>query len=121
MEDEFAVGIDFELEESSDRYDFTLQFKGPEGEILFATNTGLMDDSERKLGLNHVNVVVPGNLLNSGTVEVNLLIVKNLREVLFSVDSILSFVIVDGQKAEGQWLGKAKGYFAPKLKWTILK
>jgi hypothetical protein len=40
---------------------------------------------------------------------------------LFSVDSILSFVIVDGQKAEGQWLGKAKGYFAPKLKWTILK
>jgi lipopolysaccharide transport system ATP-binding protein len=119
MSDSFGVELSFLLEESTDRYDFTLQFKGPEGEMLFATGTGSLTVNDAIPGINRALLKVPENLFNSGTIEVNLLLVKNRREVVVSIDSILSFTIVDGQKEEGQWLGKAKGYFAPKLNWTI--
>jgi lipopolysaccharide transport system ATP-binding protein len=87
--------------------------------MLFATGTGSLTVNDAIPGINRALLKVPENLFNSGTIEVNLLLVKNRREVVVSIDSILSFTIVDGQKEEGQWLGKAKGYFAPKLNWTI--
>ncbi|MBX7093211.1 MAG: ABC transporter ATP-binding protein [Flavobacteriales bacterium] len=119
MDDMLGIEISYHLSDIKDRHDFTLQFKGPEGEILFATGTGGLTINQGNIGYNKAVLKVPENLFNSGTIEVNLLMVKNRREVITSLDSILSFTIVDGQKEEGQWLGKAKGYFAPKLDWKI--
>lgn len=121
MEDDFAVQLNYNLIESADRYDFTLQFKGPEGEILFATGTGILPEKSNDAGVYSAQLLVPGNLFNSGTVEVNLLIVKNRRELIQSIDSLLSFTIIEKAKQEGQWMGKAKGYFAPVLSWEISK
>jgi lipopolysaccharide transport system ATP-binding protein len=119
MEDDFAVRLKYTLFESSERYDFTLQFKGPEGEILFATGTGILQAKSNEPGTYSAELLVPGNLFNSGTVEVNLLVVKNRRELIYTVDSLLSFTIIEKAKQEGQWMGKAKGYFAPVLEWKI--
>lgn len=119
MEDDFEVLIRYALNRSDDRYDFTLQFKGPEGEFLFTTGTGMNVEYQNISGEYLAVLKVPGNLLNSGTIEANLLMVKNRRELIYTIDSLLSFNIIEKPKREGQWMGKAQGYFAPVLSWEI--
>lgn len=120
MKDDFYVEIEYERFTLDKRIDFTLQFKGISGEVLFTSGSGSLSNNKSVIGKNRAAVKLPGNFFNSGVIEVNLLVVKNRREVIFNFDSLLSFTVVDAARNEGQWLGRSKGDLAPALDWEIL-
>lgn len=120
MDKPFKIQLNFQLLSLQNRVDFTLQFKGSSGDILFTTGTGSLEANGSIVGQNSAVLNIPSDLFNSGVVEANLLVVKNRREIIFEMDSLFSFSIIDSKRIEGQWMGRSKGDMAPRLKWEIV-
>jgi lipopolysaccharide transport system ATP-binding protein len=118
MEDDVVINVFHERFNSKNRYDVTLQFKGESGEILFANGSGRMETPDYKVGKGVYKVTIPGNLLNSGIFEVNLLINEDRRRQVYLGDSLISFTVVQNQLETGGWQGRAKGDLYPLLAWN---
>jgi len=118
MEDPLRIQIVYERLAIINRIDFTLHVKGLSGDILFTTSTTNVEEDART-GFNIAIVELPGSFFNSGVIEVNLLVIKNRREIMFQIESALSFTIVDSKRSEGHWMGRSKGDLAPDFNWTI--
>jgi lipopolysaccharide transport system ATP-binding protein len=62
---------------------------------------------------------IPGNLLNSGYHRVSLLVVKDESVVIYRLDEVVSFQVLDMTKYGVGWYGKSSGVVRPALKWDI--
>jgi lipopolysaccharide transport system ATP-binding protein len=60
---------------------------------------------------------VPGDLLNSGTYYLNLLIVENGSKVVYIHERIASFTVEDIAERKPGWLGREPGVVQPRLTW----
>jgi lipopolysaccharide transport system ATP-binding protein len=60
---------------------------------------------------------VPGNLLNNGSYRVVFSITENQDELLYKVNDILTFEIVDSMKNRAGWYGAWDGAVRPILNW----
>ncbi len=61
---------------------------------------------------------IPGNFLNDGIYTLRILIVKDNRQALIDLQSVMSFEIMDS-KREIEWYGKWIGVVRPDLTWEI--
>lgn len=121
MDKPFNIKMEIKRTLTIDRYDITFQFKGPSGTFLFVLGTGIIENHNPDSGLYHYNLEFPGNFFNSGTFDVNMLIVKNKAEVVFQREDIFSFSVLHEVREEGSWMGRSKGDLAPKFDWNIQK
>jgi lipopolysaccharide transport system ATP-binding protein len=71
----------------------------------------------RPVGLVQHTVEIPGDLLNTGTYYITLMIVKNSTSKLYTHDKTVTFEVTEGER-EGHWYGNIPGMIRPKLKWT---
>lgn len=60
----------------------------------------------------------PGDLLNDGTYRISLLVVKGETMIIYQLDDILEFDVLDDPDRRGRWYGKWVGVVRPDLKWT---
>jgi lipopolysaccharide transport system ATP-binding protein len=70
------------------------------------------------IGLFRSVCYIPGNLLNDGIHRVLLLVVKDQGEVIFSVNDVLVFNVLDAIERRGDWHGKWQGAVRPDLEWA---
>jgi lipopolysaccharide transport system ATP-binding protein len=60
---------------------------------------------------------IPDNLLNDGTIRVQVLAVKDRAAVSFEMDYALVFNVIDASERQGGYLGKWLGAVRPALHW----
>jgi lipopolysaccharide transport system ATP-binding protein len=71
-----------------------------------------------EVGLYRSSFEIPGDLLNDGSYQVNLLVVQDQNRILFSVPEVLSFEVQDHSDwRSGAWLGQWVGVVRPLLQW----
>jgi ABC-type polysaccharide/polyol phosphate transport system, ATPase component len=68
-------------------------------------------------GLFHSSFDIPGNLLNDGTHRVHLYIVRERREVVYQMEDILIFEVLDMVEERKPLFGKWIGAVRPQLEW----
>jgi lipopolysaccharide transport system ATP-binding protein len=61
---------------------------------------------------------IPGDLLNDGAHRVELLVVQNDVNVIYRMDDILVFEVLDDTAHRGAWYGKVVGAVRPVLGWS---
>lgn len=70
----------------------------------------------RQTGLIREACEIPGNLLNSGTYRVRLLVVEDTTRILLDLPEVIVFEVSD-VKRDGNWHGTWPGAVRPKLYW----
>jgi lipopolysaccharide transport system ATP-binding protein len=60
----------------------------------------------------------PGKFFNVGTYFLNLLIVKDKKNVVYAENDIIAFTIINKQQELGTWLGREPGYLKPSFIWS---
>jgi len=74
------------------------------------------DFAPRPVGLIRHTLEIPGNLLNTGSYYVNMIIVKDTSVGLLFQNNVLAFEVAEGEVV-GNWYGQFPGAVRPKLKW----
>jgi len=98
----------------------SLHLFNEEGVTVFNTfpvDEGRWEGKSFPAGLFRSVVHVPGDLLNSGTHRVLLLVVKDQGVVIYRHDDILVFDVADDPDRRGAWFGKWTGAIRPNLRW----
>lgn len=65
-----------------------------------------------------VRCIIPADLVNDGVYSVNLYVSSDTKQSLFSVNSVISFEVMDIKRELG-YLGKINGVVRPNLAWEI--
>jgi lipopolysaccharide transport system ATP-binding protein len=99
----------------------TLHVFTQQGVVAFGTSSAewTHDWSNRRFpkGCFRVTCNIPGDLLNSGTHQVKLLVVRDQTVIIYQKDEAISFQIHDPPESRGAWYGKRVGAVRPKLEW----
>jgi lipopolysaccharide transport system ATP-binding protein len=61
---------------------------------------------------------IPGDLLNDGNYRVQLVVVRDQSEEIFTMEDALVFEVHDARLANVRWHGKIRGAVRPMLDWT---
>lgn len=96
----------------------TLHVLTEQGIVAFSTFPTLDPTQEIATGLYRATCQIPGDLLNSGTHVVNLLIVKERSSTAYRHDRALVFEVVDTNVRDGAWYGREPGALHPVLPWS---
>jgi len=117
----FAVDVDFWNLVPGSRFHITLHFYAEQGIVAFTSGSGLdptWGGRPLQAALYRNTCHIPGNLLNSGRHRVAVLIVEDLRRVVYRHEDAVSFDVVDLTNRREGWFGKEPGVVQPMLKWT---
>jgi lipopolysaccharide transport system ATP-binding protein len=93
--------------------------KTQEGYTIFNTGSAWEPTWSEKAypsGLFRSRFYIPADLLNDGTHRVDLYVVRNKSEVIYSQEDIVVFEVQDAER-RGAWYGKWIGAIRPNLKW----
>lgn len=85
-----------------------------EGMCIFNVSS---DFAPRPAGLIRHTVEIPGELLNTGSYSIDLLVVKDASVGMFRQNNVAAFEVLEG-KVVGNWYGRVPGAVRPKLKWV---
>jgi len=102
---------------TSENYHITYQLYNELGEVMFSFSH-VRDGVGLKNGLNELICKFPRNFFNTGSFYINMILMKNVKEVIFFEKNILSFTVIDTQKELGDWLGKSVGFLKPSFVWV---
>jgi len=102
---------------SAAHYDFTLKFKGEDGEYVMVTSTAHYQESIIKSGEHTIIMNIPGKFLNEVTFYVDFLLVVNNQEVPVMENDVISFSVNPEVRPMGAWMGREVGYFRPSFDW----
>lgn len=119
MDKPFVLRTSITRKTSDVRLDISFQVKGPSGNFLFGLGTGVLEEHESISGNFVYEIEFPANFFNSGTFDINMLIVKNRSETVYQKDDVFSFSILHEIREEGRWMGRNRGDLAPKFNWRI--
>jgi lipopolysaccharide transport system ATP-binding protein len=61
---------------------------------------------------------VPGNLFNSGMHRIDVLVVKDLSQIIYQHPNAVALDIVDVEPRGGAWFGREPGAVQPRLQWN---
>ena len=100
---------------------FSLVLVNGEGIVLF--NTGPRADQSGGVqslgvGLFRTACFVPGELLNDGTIRVDLYVIKDQSVAIYQHEHILSFEVREAPEVRRNWYGKIIGAVRPNLRWV---
>jgi lipopolysaccharide transport system ATP-binding protein len=85
-----------------------------EGMCIFNISS---DFGPRPAGLIRHTVEIPGELLNTGSYSIDLLVVKDASVGMFRQNNVVAFEVLEG-KVVGNWYGRVPGAVRPRLKWV---
>jgi lipopolysaccharide transport system ATP-binding protein len=91
------------------------------GWVIFESMPLFEPDWKDKLfpvGLFESTCMIPGNLLNKGKYRIQLSFIRNYSEIIFEIEDILRFEIVDEPSRKSNWYGKLKGVLRPQFTWN---
>ncbi|MCB9046944.1 MAG: ABC transporter ATP-binding protein [Chitinophagales bacterium] len=100
--------------------DVTFHLKDELGHLVFVSGTAEDDQSlEYRKGVVEVCAHIPKGLMHHGNYLVEwVLVVQNRGSVLYGMENILQFEIVDTGSDKLGWMGAKEGVVKPRLKWT---
>jgi lipopolysaccharide transport system ATP-binding protein len=110
--------VDYWNVEPGSRISVSLHILSEQGNLIFGTMPVKPDQwKEKPTGLFRSVCDVPGGLLNDGVHRVTVLIVRDEHDVLFSLEDVVVFEVVDAVERRGNWHGKWAGAVRPDLEW----
>ena len=121
MDEDLELTLIYTKNNAESRLDSTIQVKDSNGSILFVSSSaiGVERSNQPHTGLTEHKLLIPKNFLNAHTFYLNLLIVKNKKEVVLRINDIMSFNIIDKQKELGAWMGKSVAPLMPDFEWNV--
>ena len=70
-------------------------------------------------GIYSASCKIPGGLLNDGSYKISMLFVKDTVQVMYTLDEVLHFELVDTEIRGTGWHGKFPGFVRPKLDFIL--
>jgi lipopolysaccharide transport system ATP-binding protein len=114
------VRLEFDLSvQIAGEYHLSLYFFNEQSALLFNSFATPEDPGQGTLepGSYRVSCVVPGDLLNSGSIRVDVIGVRDRGTQLFHDESTIVFDVVDVPDLRGGWFGSWTGAVRPRLRW----
>ncbi|WP_264531322.1 polysaccharide ABC transporter ATP-binding protein [Flavobacterium sp. N502540] len=108
----------FSLKGNSKKLHLTYVLNNEMGEPLF-TFSHANNNLKLSSGLNNIKCTFPEGFLNIGTYYLSIYIIENSKTTLFVEKDIMSFIVQEGERSIGSWMGKEPGFIKPKFEWTI--
>ncbi|WP_242091628.1 polysaccharide ABC transporter ATP-binding protein [Aestuariivivens sediminicola] len=113
---ELKTSISFKATNPKD-YHITYHLFNEMGEPMFSfSNTA----EPLRHGDNVIGCYFPKSFLQSGQYFLSFFFVKDRRKAIFIEKDIMSFVVTDGKRDIGVYMGKEPGYIRPQFKWVRL-
>lgn len=109
--------IDYTNNNPGSHYDFTLKFKGENGEYIMVTSTAHYKEPVIKPGSHVLTMTVPGSFFNEVSFYMDFLLVQNKNDVPIMENDLLTFSINPANRAMGEWMGREVGYIQPSFEW----
>lgn len=114
---EIELITDIDFHEDAHRYHITYHLYNELGEPMFSFYSDF--NQQLKNGKNKAICTFPKYFFQSGNFSLSLFIVEDKRKSIFSEHHILSFTVVDGDRALGVYMGREPGYIKPQFEWTF--
>ncbi|MCE3227616.1 MAG: transporter related [Bacteroidetes bacterium] len=111
------IELETQIEFKNDSYAFyhlTYHLYNELGEAMFSF---WHKDVNLRKGSNKIICTFPKSFFNTGSYYLTLFVVKNKTEVMYKETDIISFVVVDGDRPMGTWMGREPGYIKPTFTW----
>ena len=108
------ITFDFVLHKAC-ALNISLFLNTPAGLCIFNVST---PSHQLKPGQHSSTLKIPGRLLNDDIYTIKLFFVKDTSAVVFAIEDILTFEVVDEQRT-GSWFGKWPGAVRPSLPFTL--
>jgi len=108
----------FTLKDDSRKLHLTYVLNNEFGEPLF-TFSYISKNLKLNTGLNKITCSLPEGFLNVGTYYLSLYVIENSKTTLFVEKDIMSFIIQEGERPIGSWMGREPGFIKPKFDWSI--
>ncbi|RED48382.1 ABC transporter ATP-binding protein [Seonamhaeicola aphaedonensis] len=113
---ELKTALSFKASNPED-YHITYHLFNEMGEAMFSfSNTS----EPLQKGNNVLCCYLPKGFLQSGQYFLSFFFVKDRRKAIFIEKDIMSFVVADGKRDIGVYMGKEPGYIRPQFKWERL-
>lgn len=115
---EIEINTLFTLKDDSRKLHLTFVLNNDFGEPLF-TFSHVNKNLKLNKGTNKIKCLLPEGFLNVGTYYLSLYIIEDSKSALFIEKDIISFVIQEGERPVGSWMGREPGFIKPKFDWSI--
>jgi len=119
--DAIEVSIVFEKIDRAEQVDTTIQLKDANGNYVLTSGSGLSENFTNvgmSSVLEHV-VSFPSKFFSSEEFFINVLFVRNKKEVIRKLDDVISFQVLENKRGFGEWMGKSKAPLKVDLDWNI--
>lgn len=97
-------------------YHITYHLYNEMGDNMFAF-THWRDGLKLSRGDNRLICEIPAHFLQSGQYFLTFMLIKDNKKAEITEKDVLSFVVVDGDREIGTYMGKEPGYIRPKFRW----
>lgn len=114
VDQENELIVRYRVTKDFDQFHLTFHFKNEQGEKMFSS-CGLMVGLPKKheKGVYEQRCILAADYFNWGAVSIDLLVVKNGKEVFISENDIVSFQLANKENEIGSWMGKEPGDVTP--------
>ena len=106
------------LQGDSKKLHLTFVLNNEFGEPIF-TFSHVSRDLKLNCGLNKIKCTLPEGFLNIGTYYLSIYIIEDAKSTIFVEKDIMSFIVQEGERAIGSWMGREPGFIKPKFEWSI--
>jgi lipopolysaccharide transport system ATP-binding protein len=106
------------VKDGSKKLHLTFVLNNDTGEPLF-TFSHSNSNLKLKEGLNRVQCSFPEGFLNVGTYYLSIYVIEDAKSTLFVENDVMSFIVQEGERPIGSWMGKEPGFIKPKFEWSI--
>ncbi len=116
--DEIVFIIECLNRDETSRYDVTLRFKGEGGEYFMVCSSLKHSEEVLGSGLQRITLAIPRDFFNEGVFYLDLLLIKNSKNVVVRKTDLISFTVNPADKQLGRWTGKSPGFLKPGFDWV---
>ena len=116
--DELEIFTEFELLANKIPINLSLVLLADTGEIVFNSYSQVPVPVLDR-GVFSGVCKIPGGLLNDGAYKISMLYVKDTSVIMFALEEVIRFELVDTEIRGTGWHGKFPGYVRPKLDFTL--
>jgi lipopolysaccharide transport system ATP-binding protein len=112
---EIELELKINIKRNAEKLKVTFVLKSESGEALFAfSNEGF---ASLLNGLNELVCVFPKGYLNVGSYFLDIYIIAESKVTIYADSDILNFIVEEGQRTLGSWMGKEPGFIKPIFNW----
>jgi lipopolysaccharide transport system ATP-binding protein len=112
---EIELELKIDIKKNADKLKVTFVLKNESGEALFAfSNHGFATLTN---GLNELVCVFPKGYLNIGSYFLDIYIIEDSKVTLYTESDVFNFIIQEGPRSLGGWMGKEPGFIKPTFNW----